>query len=174
MSEDKSGITGELHIQLIAEDGTVKLDQVIKNLITTAGDEYYSQMGMALVGTPNTAQPTKVNGMKLGSGTTAVAKSGAGAALVTYISASNVAFDSAYPTATAVAGTDTGWQITYQTTFGAGVATGTIQEAVIVTDEATNATSTAANTISRALTGAITKGSSDTLIITWTHKFLGA
>lgn len=49
-----------------------------------------------------------------------------------------------------------------------------ITEAVIVNDSGTNATSTAANSISRIVFTAINKGASDTLAITWNHKFLGA
>ena len=63
----------------------------------------------------------------------------------------------------------------YKTTWGAGVATNSaITEAVIVNDQATNATTTAANTISRITFTAVNKGASDTLAITWSHKFLGA
>ena len=51
---------------------------------------------------------------------------------------------------------------------------GAITEVVIVNDQATNATSSAANTYSRALITSVNKGASDTLAITWNHTFLGA
>jgi hypothetical protein len=145
------------------------------NLVTTAGDQYYAQKAIVGIAPASPSAPTAMNGMKLGTGTTAVAKSGAGAALVTYLTASNVAFDATFPSAAAVAGTDTGWNATYKTTWAAGVATSaTINEVVIVNDQATNATSTAANSIARAVISTVNKGASDSLAITWSHKFLGA
>lgn len=113
-------------------------------------------------------------GMKLGTGSTAVAKNGAGAALVTYLSGSNLGFDATYPTFTDTAGS--GDAVLYQTTWGAGVATtaSAITEAVIFNDFNANATSTAANTISRVLLSGIgSKGASDTLKIQWTHTLDG-
>jgi hypothetical protein len=68
--------------------------------------------------------------------------------------------------------------VSYKRTYAAGEATSAsaITECVIVTDSiSTDATSTAANTISRVLlTGIGSKGASDTLTITWTHTILGA
>lgn len=154
--------------------GELKLVLPFANLITTAGDEYYSKMGIALVSPAAPAQPTKVTGMKLGTGTTAAAKSGAGAALVTYEAASNNLFDATFPSAAAVGG-DAGWNASYKVTWAAGDVTETaLTEAVIVNDAATDATTTAANTISRVVFAAVNKGASDSLAITWTHKFLGA
>jgi hypothetical protein len=174
MAEDASGITGEATIQLI-RDGVVIHEEIVKNIITTPGDEYYAKMGIAGVNPAAPAAPTKMTGMKLGTGTTAAAKSGAGGALITYLSGSNVAFDTAFPAAAAVAGTDTGWTANYQTTWAAGVATNAaITEAVIVNDSATNLTSSSANTISRITFTAINKLAGDALVIGWKHKFLGA
>jgi hypothetical protein len=113
-------------------------------------------------------------GMKLGTGSTAVAKSGAGAALVTYLSGSNKAFDSGYPQ---TSGTSGGRVITYKRTYAAGEATSgsAITEAVLFLDFNADATSTAANTIARVLLSpANSKGASDTLTVTWTHTILGA
>lgn len=46
---------------------------------------------------------------------------------------------------------------------------------VLVTDALANATSSAANTIARALLSGIgSKGAGDSLTITWTHTLLGA
>ena len=113
-------------------------------------------------------------GMKLGTGSTAVAKSGAGAALVTYLSGSNHAFDATFPS---TSGTTGGRVVTYKCTYVAGEATtgSAITEAVIFLDYPANATSSAANTIARVLlSGIASKGASDTLTITWTHTLLGA
>jgi hypothetical protein len=108
------------------------------------------------------------SGMKLGTGSTAVAKTGAGAALTTYLSGSAFAFDATYPQSS-IPGTVR--RITYKRTFAAGQATtaSAITEAVIVNDNIiTDATSTAANTIARILvTGISAKGATDTLTATW-------
>jgi hypothetical protein len=112
--------------------------------------------------------------MKLGTGTTTVAKSSTGAALATYLTASNAAFDSSYPQ-TANLGGGLGVNAVYKTTWAAGTATSsTINEVVICNDSATNATSTAANTYSRAVITTVNKTSSDSLAVTWNHKALGA
>jgi hypothetical protein len=114
-------------------------------------------------------------GMKLGTGSTAVAKSGAGAALVTYLSGSNKAFDATFPSQVLNAGA--GCVVTYKRTYAAGEATtaSPITEAVLFLDFLADATSSAANTIARVLlTGIGSKGASDTLTITWTHTLLGA
>lgn len=168
------GLVGYGVVELRDERDRLKLALPFANLVTTAGDQYYAQKAIVGISPANPSAPTAVNGMKLGTGTTAAAKSGAGAALVTYLSASNVAFDSTFPSAAAVGG-DGGWNATYKTTWAAGVATNSaITEAVIVNDQATNATTTAANTVARVVFSAVNKGASDTLAITWTHKFLGA
>jgi hypothetical protein len=171
---DKLGMVGYGVAELRDGDGRTKLLVPFANLITDAGDLYYA--GKAIVGISPAAPsaPTAVNGMKLGTGSTAVAKSGAGGALVTYLTASNVAFDASYPQ-TANLGAGLGVNGVYKTTWAAGVATNAaITEVAIVNDQATNATSTAANTISRALITSVNKTASDTLAITWNHKFLGA
>lgn len=113
-------------------------------------------------------------GMKLGTGSTATAKSGAGAALVTYLSNSHQAFDATYPS---TSGTSGGRVVTYKVTYAAGKATSAsnITEAVIFLDFLADATSTAANTICRALLASpAPKAAGDTLTLTWTHTALGA
>jgi hypothetical protein len=113
-------------------------------------------------------------GMKLGTGSTAAAKSGAGAALVTYLSNSHQAFDATFPS---TSGTSGGRVVTYKVTYAAGKATtaSAITEVVIFLDFLADATSTAANTISRAILAGIgSKGALDTLTVTWTQTLLGA
>lgn len=171
---DGSGLVGYGVVEVYDSEGNLKQAVPFANLITTAGDQYYAQKAIVGISPSAPSAPTAVNGMKLGTGTTAVAKSSTGAALVTYLTASNVVFDATFPSAAAVGG-DAGWNATYKTTWAAGTATNTaITEAVIVNDQATNATTTAANTIARVVFTAVNKGASDTLAITWTHKFLGA
>lgn len=174
---NNTGMVGYGVAVLRGPDGEIKQCEPFHNLVTTAGDKWYAQAAAAAAG-GSAASPTTPNGMKLGSGSTAAAKSGAGGALVTYISGSNNAFDSV-PAASAVTGTDTGWEVTYVTTWAAGDATATpagsgIEEVAIVNDQATDATSTAANTYSRAVITEVVKNAGDSLTITWKHKFLGA
>lgn len=157
-------------------DGDGQLARVIPfaNLITTAGDEYYAKKGIVGISPANPSAPTAASGMKLGTGSTAAAKSSTGASLVTYISGSNNPFDSTFPSAAAVGG-DGGWNATYKTTWPAGdVTNSAIVEVALVNDAGTDATSTAANTYSRAVISSVNKTSSDSLAVTWTHKVLGA
>lgn len=144
------------------------------NLITDAGDLYIAGKVIVAIGPANPAAPTAMNGMKLGTGSTAVAKSGAGGALVTYLSGSNIAFDATYAQTNNL-GAGLGVEARYKTTWAAGTATNSaITEAAIVNDQGTNATTSAANTGSRIVFTAINKGASDSLAITWAWKFLGA
>lgn len=171
---DEFGIVGFGTVALLDGGGRCVDLEPFANLITTAGDEYYAKKAIVGVSPANPSAPTVASGMKLGTGGTAVAKSGAGGALVTYETGSNNPFDAAFPTASAVGG-DTGWNANYKTTWAAGDVTETaLTEAVIVNDAGTDATSTAANTYSRIVFGAKNKGADDSLIITWSHKFLGA
>ena len=172
--KDEFGIVGFGTVLLLDGDMKIKDLEPFANLITTAGDEYYAKKAITGISPANASAPTAAGGMKLGTGGTAVAKSGAGAALVTYETGSNNPFDAAFPTASAVGG-DTGWNANYKTTWAAGDVTETaLTEAVIVNDAGTDATSSAANTYARILFGAKNKGADDSLIITWSHKFLGA
>lgn len=171
-SVDVAGIRGTVTFERFDEDGRLIERSVSKNLVTDVGDQLYAERGSGV------ASPALPTGMKLGTGGTAVAKTGAGAALVTYLSGSNKAFDGTFPSSSQPGGAGTARRITYKRTYAAGEATtaSAITEAVIVTDTiATDATSTAANTISRVLvTGISAKGASDTLTITWNHDLLGA
>lgn len=173
MNDDKSGIEGYLVIERHDEHGNLLERFEGKNLVTQVGDQMYGERGASISGAP--AAPT---GMKLGTGANtggnAPAKTSTGAALATYLSGSDKAFDASFP-ASSLNGSSR--QIQYKTTYGAGVATtaSPITEAVIVNDTLADSTSTAANTIARiAVTGISAKGSSDTLTVTWSHLLLGA
>jgi hypothetical protein len=170
---DGVGLVGYGVAELLDGDGQLKLLVPFGNLITDAGDLYYAGKMIQGISPANASAPTAANGMKLGTGSTTVAKSGAGGALVTYLAASNVAFDSTYPQ-TANLGAGLGVNAVYRTTWAAGVATSSaITEVVIVNDQATNATSSAANTYSRTVISSVNKTASDSLAITWNHKALG-
>jgi hypothetical protein len=168
-----SAFTGSVLIQLFGPDGELKEERRAGNLITDAGDLYYAGKAIAAIAPASPSAPTAMSGMKLGTGTTAVAKAGAGAALVTYISGSNNPFDASFP-ATQNLGAGLGVNGQYKTTWAAGdVTNSAITEAVIVNDAASDATSTAANTSHRIVFSAINKTASDSLVITWNAKFLG-
>jgi hypothetical protein len=172
---DPLALEDNVYVQLFDQYGQLKDERQVKNLITDAGDLYYAGKAIALGQPANPAAPTIMSGMKLGTGTTAVAKAGAGAALVTYTAGQNAnkPFDASFP-ATVNLGAGLGVNGQYRSTWAAGQFTNAaITEAVIVNDAGTDATSTAANTAHRVVFTAINKGASDTLVITWNAKFLG-
>lgn len=150
---------------------------VFANKITDIGDEYYAKRSAAAVAPAAPADVNKITGTRVGTGSTAVSKAGAGAAIVTYPGvASQHALDASFPTLTNL-GTGVGWRIQYKVTYAAGEATVTGLAEVVLTNETpiTNVAGTAANTIARALLSpTVNKGASDTLAITWNHDFLGA
>lgn len=169
MADDVAGIHGHVVVELRDENGDLKLLQEFDNLVTQVGDQMYGERGAGLAGAP--AAPT---GMKLGTGTTAVAKTGAGAALVTYLANSHQAFDATFPSSS-LSGSSR--RITYKVTYAAGKATSAtaISEAVIVNEALADATSAAAATIARILLPSpVAKAAGDTLTVTWTHDLLGA
>lgn len=150
--------------------GRLKMLVPFANLITDYGDLYYAGMGIALVTPAAPAQPTKVLGMSIGTGTTAVAKAGAGGTIVTFLVGQ--AFDATFPS-TSNLGAGLGVNMVYKTTYAAGVGTGSITEAVIQNTTIASAAAVGA-TISRVVFTAIPKGAADSLAITWNHKNLGA
>lgn len=172
MSTDRSGIQGDVLVERRDADGNLIEQYRGKNLVTDVGDQLYAERGSGV------ASPALPTGMKLGTGGTAVAKTGAGAALVTYLSGSNHAFDSTYPQSAQPGGAGTARRIIYKTTYAAGEATtaSAITEAVIITEViSSDTTSTIAETVARVLvTGISAKGASDTLTVTWNHDLLGA
>jgi hypothetical protein len=168
MPADRGGIKGRVIAELRGPDGALKGYCEVDNLVTAVGDQYYAGRAALASGLP-----AQVTGFRLGTGSTAVAKTGAGAAIVTYLTGSNKANDGSFPTA--VAGV-----VTWKRTYAAGEATtaSPITEVVLNTDTIANdnaTTATAANTISRALLAGIgSKAAGDTLTVTWTHSVLGA
>lgn len=160
---------------LVDPDGDIRQAVPFTNLITDAGDLYYATKCIVGISPANATAPTAVSGIKLGTGSSAATKNGAGAALGTYLSGSNQAFDATFPKVSNL-GAGNGVQAQYQATVPAGNATNAaIAEAVIVNDAGTNATSTAANTISRSLFSAtINKASDQALVVLWNHLNKGA
>lgn len=172
---DRTGIRGSgiavLRTPSLFVPGKMIIAQQVEfeNLVTQVGDQYYGERA-ANVGTP----PAQVTGMRLGTGTTAVAKTGAGAAIVTYTTGSNVAISGGSPSSSLATNSR---RIQWVALWGAGVATVSGLAEVVITNETplTNVAGTAANTISRALLSpVVNKGANDTLTITWNHDLLGA
>jgi hypothetical protein len=166
---DGCAIRGLVVAELFGGDGQLKARCETSNLITQVGDQYYGERATGI-----SSPPAQVTGMKLGTGATSPAKTGAGAALVTYLSDSHQAIDGSYPTS-GLSGSSR--RITWRTTWAAGKATtaSAITEVVLVNESLSDATSLAAATIARALlTGIGSKGASDSLVVTWTHDLLGS
>lgn len=138
------------------------------NLITDLGAEMYLERALGIASPP--AAPV---GMKLGTGSTAPAVTGAGSALQTYLTGSNLVFDGGFPTSSLVLGARRGQ---FKCTWGAGVAvTATpITEVVLFNDANANATSTAANTLARALITGGAKDSNAVLTVIWNHDLTPA
>lgn len=169
------GITGHGFWELFDENGDLKGRGEFSNLITQVGDQYYGERAAGIA-----SPPAQATGMQLGTGTTAPAKTGAGAAIVTLVANSLVALDSGFPVSIAPGaggGHATARRIQWKVTWAAGTATANAISEVVLTNQATG-TQTAAPasaTISRALPNpTINKGANDTLAITWNHDLLGA
>jgi hypothetical protein len=148
-------------------DGRTDAEGETTNQVTQAGDQAVMERGAGATGAP--AAPA---GMKLGTGSTATAKTGAGAQLATYLANSHQAFEAGYP-ASSLNGAAR--RASYRATWAAGKATSgsPITEVVIVNDALVNATSAESATMARALlTGSNAipgKLSTQALTVTWTH-----
>ena len=161
---DPIPLEGHVSWVLTREDGTT-ISGEADNLITLIGLRRYAEAGGDVAGVP-----AACTGMKLGTGTTAPAATGAGAVLATYLTDSHQAL-AGTPTASTVSGKR---RITYVATWPAGKATtaSEICEAVMVNNTLTDATSPEANTLARVVFTAGTipqKGALDTLQLTWAH-----
>ncbi|RMH81568.1 MAG: hypothetical protein D6683_04050 [Actinomyces sp.] len=164
---DKPRLKGHVRAVLLGADGSRRVIEA-HNLMTQVGDQWMGERAAGL-GTLGA-----VTGMRLGTGTTAAAKTGAGAAIVTYVTGSAQAIDSGYPTS---ALNGTARRITYRTTWAAGSATANgIAEAVLTVEATlTDSAGTAADTIARVLLSpTVNKGANDTLELTWTIDVEGA
>lgn len=169
MHNDGTPIRGWVEAVLRDEDGNVKQREIHHNTITQVGDQVIGERAFgAIAGSPITPIPNQQSGAKLGTGTTAPAKTGAGASLVTYKTGSQRAVDTGFPTS-ALNGAVR--RIAWRYTWAAGTATDTaLTEAVIVNETSlTDATTGAPNTLSRVTFTAINKGASDSLELTWNY-----
>lgn len=152
--------TGRIRIRQF-RDGALIRDETIGNIITQVGEQMYMERG---AGIGSLAAPT---GMRLGTGDEAPTRTGAGAALETYIAGSAKALDS-----TATSGLDSGIRtIAYTVTWDPGEATANgIQEVVLTNKAIADEAGAAADTVARALISpVVNKAAGDSLVITWTH-----
>lgn len=166
-SGDLAFIKGWGFVEVHGPDGKLKQRVDFENLVTQVGDQMYGERAAGVSGA--VAAPT---GMQLGTGTTAAAKTGAGAAIVTLVASSLVAIGA--PTS-ALSGSSR--RITYVTTWAAGVATanGIAEVALVNQATGTQTVAPASATIARALLNpTVNKGASDSLTVTWNHDLLGA
>lgn len=163
---EKSGIFGDIVLTCYAEDGSVRWTEIIHNLITDVGDQYYAQRALSAVAPTAPADATKVTCMKLGTGVTAASKNGAGSGIVTYKTGSNATFTSVSRSTNA---------ITYNASWAPGVATDAALGEIVIAVTNADSTSAAADCIARALISPTrNKQAADTLTAAWTHTFLGA
>lgn len=166
--EEKNQVRANVHAVLRGPDGKIKYEEWGENLVTDYGDEFLATR----------AYDDAVNivtGMRLGTGATAAAKNGAGAAIVTYISTSQEALDAAATDATKGAGL--GWRTTYVCTWVAGDITNSAIAEVVLTNETplTDVAGVAGNTVARFVFGStIDKQAGDSLEVTWQIDILGA
>ena len=167
---EEMGLKGWVEAVVRDAKGNVKQRITSENLVTQVGDQYYGERA-AGIATP----PAQVTGMRLGTGgATAAAKTGAGAAIVTYIAGSSIAIDAGYPTS-ALSGSSR--RIAWRTTWAAGTATNTAINEAVITNETplSNVAGVAGNTIARVVFAtAINKTATDSLEISWNHDILGA
>lgn len=168
-NNDLLTVKGLVVVSLFDKFGRIKHYEEVENLVTQVGDQYYGERAAGIA-----SPPAQVTGMRLGTGgATAASKTGAGAAIVTYIAGSNVAISAGYPTSSIPASSRV---ITWQSSWAAGIATQVGITEVVITNETplTNVAGVAANTIARAVLATFDKGANDTLNVTWTHSLLGA
>jgi hypothetical protein len=167
-TNDQAFIRGSLHVVLTGPDGEIKYDERLRNVVTRVGDQMYGEQAANVGGAV-----ARATGMQLGTGTTGVAKTGAGAAIVTLVAASLVALTGT-PTSSLFG---TARRITYAVTWAAGTATANAIAEVVLVNQSTG-TQTAAPesaTLARALLSpTVNKAAGDSLTIQWQHDILGA
>jgi hypothetical protein len=149
MATDMLQIKGRLNIVLTDENGVVKDTRVVENLIVTSGRNYIASR---MIGT--SASVMSHMGIGLGVTAPAIGDTALGSELTN---------TSNRPTSTSVQGSGGNLnQITYTSTFGAGIGTGAVTEAGVF-----NAI-TSGTMLARTTFAAVNKGSSDSIQITWT------
>jgi len=142
---EKMRAAGRVHIQLFDQNGNLKEEQTVKNLVVDDGLEHIADR----LGASSPA--TRMSHMEVGTGTTAPAAGNT--ALETAIASSRVALTSQ------TVSTNT---VEYVGDFPAGTGTGAVTEAGVF-----NASSSG-TLLCRTTFSVVNKGAADTLKITWT------
>jgi len=168
--EAKSNVPvgGNVVVELFGPDGTLKDYRIGENLVTDYGDEHVGERMY-----DDTFDI--ITGMRLGTGTTAASKAGAGAAIVTYETGSQEALD-AVPIGVDQ-GAGLGWRVPHICTWIAGDVTEVALAEVVLTDETpiTDVAGVVGDTVARfVFASTIDKQAGDQLVVTWNVDFLGA
>ncbi|NBO25435.1 MAG: hypothetical protein EBU96_01320 [Actinobacteria bacterium] len=144
MFNDAIKMTGNLKLVLTDENGNIKQEEEVKNLVVTVGKNFIASR-------MKDATATAMTHMEVGTSTQAAAVGDT--ALIAAVASSRVTLTSTTVTTNSVA---------YVATFPAGTGTGALTEAGIF-----NASS-AGTMLCRTVFSVINKGAADTLGITWT------
>ena len=140
MLQDSLKVTGDVLVEIIGADGTLKDRREIKNLVVTTGKQF---IAARMVGTP-----TEMSHMAIGAGTAAAAAGDT--ALGSELGRVSLASDSA-----------SGAVVTYTASFPAGTGTGAVTEAGVL-----NA-GTGGTMLCRTVFAVVNKGADDAMSITW-------
>lgn len=141
---DTQSFTGELNIILRDQDGNIKKDVTVPNLVVTAGKNF-------IVSRIAGASASVMSHMAIGSGSTAPAAGDA-----------TLGTELAREALSISGGTPSGVSITFAGSFPAGTGTGTIAEAGILNN------SSGGTLLARTTFTAIPKAAGDSITITWT------
>lgn len=144
MFNDAIKMTGNLKLVLTDENGNIKQEEEVKNLVVTVGKNYIASR-------MKDATATAMTHMEVGTSSTAAAVGDT--ALVAAVASSRTTLTSTTVTTNSVA---------YVCSFPAGTGTGALTEAGLF-----NAAS-AGTMLCRTVFSVINKGAADTLGITWT------
>jgi hypothetical protein len=142
MLHDTIKMTGDLKIVLTDENGQIKHEQEIKNLVVTTGKNFIASR---MKDTTDDA----MSHMAIGSGTTAA-------------NVADTALESSLGRVSLTSTTVTNNNVAYVATFPAGTGTGAVTEAGLFND------GSAGDMLCRTVFSVINKGAADTLGITWT------
>jgi hypothetical protein len=142
MLHDTIKMTGDLKIVLTDENGQIKHEQEVKNLVVTVGKNFIASR---MKDTTDDA----MSHMAIGAGTTAA-------------NVADTALESSLGRVSLTSTTVTTNNVAYVATFPAGTGTGAVTEAGLFND------GTAGDMLCRTVFSVINKGAADTLGITWT------
>ena len=165
MLKDKMRLRGVVIAELRDKNGELKQREVTRNIVTDQGDDFAKS---AIYTAAYSGW-----GMKLGTATTTATKSGAGSFVAAgdYVSGSAQALDDSTPKEGSSANI-----CQFRNQWAAGEATNSNINRVAIVNNTTDAgEGDATGTFAIAVfSGAINKGASDTLTVTWNVTYLGA